>query len=317
MNKLLIAAASVLACIIIALAFAGDYFYGEAVQRGTEVDLHSEEEIPVTISEENIQLLEDAAEWYEEQEFEEVSMESHDGLLLAGDFLRSEDASGKAVILVHGFRGEREEMGDFVQFYHEQGFDVLIPDARGHGQSEGDYMGFGWHDRLDLVQWTELLVEEMDIRNLLLHGHSMGAAAVLMAGGEELPAEVAGIVADSGYTSANDILSYQLKHIYGLPAFPLIPVTSGITRIRSGFSFEEASALKQTAKNERPLLLIHGERDELVPISMSREIHEAAGNQSVLWTVPDAGHVKSYTVATGEYQERLEEFIGEHVRVGE
>ena len=313
MNKLLIVAASVLAFIVIALAFAGDYFYGEAVQRGTEVELHSEQEVPAAISEENIQLIEDAAEWYEEQEFEEVSMESHDELWLAGDFLRSEESSGKAVILVHGFRGEREEMGDFVQFYHEQGFDVLIPDARGHGQSEGDYMGFGWHDRLDLVQWSQLLVEEMDIRTMLLHGHSMGAAAVLMASGEELPPEVDGIIADSGYTSANDILSYQLQNIYGLPAFPLIPVTSGITRIRSGFSFGEASAVKQAEKNERPLFLVHGERDELVPVSMSREIHEAAGNQSVLWTVPDAGHVKSYTVATGEYQERLKEFIGENL----
>jgi uncharacterized protein len=313
MKKLLIAAASVLLFLIIALAFAGDYFYGEAVQRGADIELHSEEEVPVTISEENIQLIEDAAEWYEEQEFEEVAMESHDGLLLAGDFLRSEGSSGKAVILVHGFRGEGEEMGDFVQFYQEQGFDVLIPDARGHGQSEGDYMGFGWHDRLDLKQWTEFLVEEMDIRSMLLHGHSMGAAAVLMASGEALPAEVSGIIADSGYTSANDILSYQLQHIYGLPSFPLIPVTSGITRIRSGFSFGEASALKQTEKNERPLFLVHGERDELVPVSMSREILEAAGEQAVLWTVPDAGHVKSYEVATAEYQERLREFIGEHL----
>lgn len=309
MSKFSIVAISLLAFIIIALAFAGDFFFGEAVQRGTEVELYEEEEVPVTIALEDEQIIEEAAEWYEEQEFEMASILSYDDLRLEGDFLENEDSSGKAVILAHGFRGNREDMKNFVQFYYDQGFDVLIPDARGHGESEGDYIGFGWHDRLDIKQWTQLLIDEENSSDIFLHGVSMGAASVLMTSGEELPAAVKGVIADSAYTSAADILSYQLESIYNLPAFPLIPITSGITELRAGFTFNEASALEQAAKNALSLFIIHGDADELVPASMAEELHEAAGGDNMFWTVPDAGHVKAYTIATQEYQERLKRFI--------
>lgn len=309
MSKFSKVAISLLAFIIITLAFAGDFFYGEAVQRGNEVELHKEEEIPVTITPENEQIIEEAAEWYKEQEFETVSILSADDLSLEGDFLKNEDTGGKAVILAHGFRGNRENMADYVQFYYDQGFDVLIPDARGHGGSEGEYIGFGWHDRLDIKQWTQLLIDEENSSDIFLHGVSMGAATVLMTSGEELPPAVKGIIADSPYTSGVDILSYQLESLYNLPAFPLIPITSAITELRVGFNFYETSALEQTAKNTRPLFIIHGEADELVPTSMGEEVYEAAGGDKMFWTVPDAGHVKAYTVATQEYQERLMGFI--------
>ncbi|WP_033542851.1 alpha/beta hydrolase [Planococcus sp. CAU13] len=309
MSKFSKVAISLLAFIIIALAFAGDFFYGEAVQRGNEVELHSEEEIPVTINPDNEQIIEEAAQWYKEQEFEKVSIHTYDDLTLEGDFLKNEDSEGKSVILAHGFRGNREDMGDFVRFYYDQGFDVLIPDARGHGGSEGDYIGFGWHERLDIRQWTGLLIDEENSSDIFLHGISMGAATVLMTSGEELPPEVKGIIADSPYTSGADILSYQLRSIYNLPAFPLIPITSGVTKLRAGFNFYEASALEQAEKNTHPLFIIHGEADELVPTSMGEELYEAAGGDKMFWTVPDAGHVKAYTVATQEYQERLRGFI--------
>ncbi len=298
---------------MILLAVAGDYFYGEAVKRGTEVELHREEvAIPVSSNEVNGQIIEGASDWYDQQTFATVTIDSYDDLLLEADFLKNEESSGKAVILAHGFRSQREDMKNFIQFYYEQGFDILIPDSRGHGESQGDYIGFGWHDRLDFQDWIQKLMEEGS-SDIFLHGISMGAATVLMASGEELPPQVKGIIADSGYTSADDILSYQLQHLYNLPSFPIIQVTSGITKIRSGFTFGEASAIEQAAKNSRPLFIVHGEADELVPTSMAYEIAEAAGGEVTLWTLPGAGHVKSYTVATAEYQDRLKEFIDKSI----
>ncbi|WP_280771746.1 alpha/beta hydrolase [Salipaludibacillus daqingensis] len=314
MKKIITILISFLVLAVIALTFAGDYFYNEAVKRGTATELHREDEaIPVMVDRENERLIEEATEWYENQTFETLTMTSYDDLLLEGHFLEQENSADKTVLLAHGFRNERENMADFVQFYYDQGFDVFIPDLRGHGESEGDYIGFGWHDRLDLKQWTEQLIEEKNSSSIFLHGVSMGAATVLMTSGEELPSQVNGIIADSGYTSAEDILTYQLEHLYNLPSFPIMQVTSGLTQARAGFGFTEASAVDQVAKNNVPLFIIHGEADELVPESMSHQLYDAASGDKTLWTVPEAGHVKAYTVATTEYQQRLTDFIEENI----
>lgn len=129
-----------------------------------------------------------------------------------------------------------------------------------------------------------------------------------MASGEKLPEQVKGIIADSGYTTVLEELSHQLKYLYNLPAFPIMQVTSVITNIRAGYTFAEASALDSVAKNKLPLLIIHGDKDALVPTDMGKRIFEIAKSDKELWIVPGAGHTEAYTIAEQEYQEKLMEF---------
>src|SRR5690625_1658138 len=112
-------------------------------------------------------------------------------------------------------------MGKYAKIYYDLGFNILLPDARGHGESEGDYIGYGWHDRLDYLDWLTWLIEDKGADEIVVHGNSMGAALVLMLSGEDLPDEVKAIVADSGYSTVKAELAHQLKHIYNLPSFPL------------------------------------------------------------------------------------------------
>ncbi|WP_235988934.1 alpha/beta hydrolase [Aquibacillus kalidii] len=302
---------SILLVLLIILVGAGNYFYSESVKRGVQVELHSEPESVNAIAEQSNQLLDESLEWYEQNKnkFETVEQTSYDGLILKAQFLNNENGNGNAVILAHGYRGDHKHMSEFVKFYVDQGFDVLMPDARGHGQSEGDYIGYGWHDRIDYQGWINKLIKEQDTENIFLHGISMGAGLVLMTSGEELPEQVKGIIADSGYSSVEDELNYQLKNLYHLPSFPLMNITSLITKVRAGYTFEEASAIEQVKKNTRPLFLIHGDADELVPTYMANEIYDVANGDKQLWIVPKAGHTKSYSVATEEYQKRLTDFI--------
>lgn len=200
-------------------------------------------------------------------------------------------------------------MGKLTKFYYDRGFDILLPDARGHGESEGDYIGYGWHDRLDYVDWIHLLIEEYGTENIILHGNSMGAATVLMTSGEELPEEVKGIIADSSYSTIKDELAHQLQHLYGLPAFPLLEVTSVISKTRAGYMLGEGSATQQVKKNTLPLLIIHGEDDDLVPTDMAHEIYNEAGGEKELWLVPETGHTKAMDNITSEFQRRVGDFL--------
>ncbi|MBM7604892.1 fermentation-respiration switch protein FrsA (DUF1100 family) [Metabacillus crassostreae] len=303
--------------VLIFLVGAGNYFYNVAVNRSKEsIQLHGGSEdraetVSTTVEEEQQQQerLAEIMEWTEKQTFETIEMKSGDGLSLKADYLANEKPNGKAVILAHGYKGNSEQMPGVTMFYYEQGFDILKPNARGHGESEGDYIGYGWHDRKDYEQWIKLLINEKGKSQILLHGFSMGAATVLMTSGEDLPQEVKGVIADSGYTSVKEELSHQLKYLYNLPAFPLMEITSAVTKVRAGYTFTEASAIEQVKKNDLPLLLIHGDQDDLVPTAMANELYAAAKSEKDLWIVPGAGHTEAYTVDEMKYQQKLKSFF--------
>ncbi|MDQ0352867.1 fermentation-respiration switch protein FrsA (DUF1100 family) [Alkalibacillus filiformis] len=309
-KKLLIFLGSFFVVVLVGLAFAGNYFYDQGIKRGTEVELHREDEaVNVVATDESQMLIDEANDWYDEQDTEIVEITAYDDLNLVAQFIESDSDEQKAVILAHGFRNTSDNMGKLAKFYYDKGFDILIPDARGHGESEGDYIGYGWHDRHDYVDWIDVLIEEYSAEDIILHGNSMGAATVLMTSGEELPKQVRGIIADSGYSSVKDELAHQLNHIYGLPAFPLLEVTSVVTNIRAGYTLGKASAIDQVKQNELPLFIIHGEDDDLVPTEMAYEIAEATAGDYELWIVPGAGHTKVFDNVTEEFYERVRSFI--------
>lgn len=309
-KRLKIVIVGLLILIIAAILIIGNYFYNQSVKRGTEIELHKEVVVDEVLgSAESQEVLKRAKEWYVLQRLDKITINAYDELLLQADFIESATDNKKAVILVHGFRKTKEDMGDYTKFYHDLGYDILMPDLRGHGESEGDYYGFGWHDRLDMVEWINLLVEMYGMEEVILHGNSLGAATVLMTSGEELPDEVKGIVADSGYSTMKEELAHQLKNIYGLPGFPLLDITSVITKVRAGYFFGEASVMKQVKKNKVPLLIVHGDADDLVPTWMGEEIYAAATGEKQLWIVPDAGHIKAYEYETVEFEERLSDFL--------
>ncbi|WP_246942382.1 alpha/beta hydrolase [Bacillus pinisoli] len=318
-NKIIKVSAVTLVVMTVLLIIAGNYFYHIAINRSKEGPaLHGGGESVTAASlmetdEKQAKLLE-VMEWTNNQDFEIVEITTYDGLRLKGRFLKNEHSNGKAVILAHGYKGSSEQMPGVTKYYYELGFDVLKPDARGHGDSEGDYIGYGWHDRKDYVSWVNYLIDQENENQIFLHGFSMGAATVLMTSGETLPEQVKGIIADSGYTSVMDELSHQLRYLYHLPPFPIMEVTSLVTKIRAGYSFEEASALESVKKNRLPLFIIHGDIDQLVPTSMAYELYDGAvTDKKELWIVEGAGHTEAYTVAEEEYQIRLKEFLNSSV----
>ena len=103
-------------------------------------------------------------DWVKDQEFERLTLTSRDGLELSGYYLPANKPTNKLVILTHGYLGHALQMGLFGQHYYaDLGYNIFMPDARGHGESAGKYYGFGWQDRLDLIDWTHPLVETLGL----------------------------------------------------------------------------------------------------------------------------------------------------------
>lgn len=308
---------TILLCFLLALflllIIASLYFYNVAIARRPKEFLASS---PDLATDQFTELATFDTSWLNTHPFEEVEMKSYDGLLLRGYYLAAPQPTTKTALLAHGYNGSaKNDMGAFAKMYHEIfGYNVLMPDDRGHGASEGTYIGFGWPDRLDYVKWIQYLVQRIGPdAQIVLHGVSMGGATVLMTGGEELPGQVKCIIADCAYTSVRDILSYQARRLYRLPAFPLVPLVSLVCKIRAGYFFGEASALRQVSKTRLPLLFIHGAEDTFVPLAMLQPLYAASQAYKEQMIVPGAGHGLAYSADVAGYRKRVGEFLAKFV----
>ncbi|HEY5560314.1 MAG TPA: alpha/beta hydrolase [Clostridiaceae bacterium] len=296
--------------IIILLALlivASLYFYDVSIKVGKKafIDDEEDDEDPFVLDN----------RWLMAKDLEEVSINSHDGLKLCGYYLKSKEPSNKVAILVHGYTSEGRKNGGFARLYYQKlGYSILTPDDRGHGQSEGKYIGFGWHDRLDYLRWINYIIERNGRETqIVLHGLSMGGGIVLMVSGEKLPSNLKCIISDCAYTSMKEELSYQIKRMYRLPRLPLIQLTSIICRLRAGYYIGDASALKQVKKASVPILFIHGDADTFVPTKMVYELYEACMSEKKLLIIPKAGHAAAYYVEKEIYEKEVMNFVNKYV----
>lgn len=311
-----------LLAIVIVLVFgimygASVYFYKLAIERGPKDFLQGNEDLEVSSETLNYFLEGDWIDWREKQEFETLEIQSFDGLPLQGYYLQAKEPSRSFVVFAHGYLGRASDMTLFGKYYYEKlGFHLFTPDLRGHGESGGNYIGFGWHDRLDLIQWIdELIARHGEGIEIILHGLSMGASAVLMASGEELPPQVKAIVADSPYTSVYDLFAYHLKRMFHLPDQPILPMTSLVTKQKANYTLKEASALEQVKKAKLPILYIHGEADTFVPTEMSEVLYEATASETYRVTFPHSNHGEAVVLHREEFFEALTDFIDRYTEI--
>lgn len=294
---------------------AGVFFYKLAIERNSKDFLTGNADLKVSAEAMDVFTKGDWRTWVNEQDFEYWQQEAFDGITLQGYYLEAEEETNRTVVFAHGYLGRAQDMALFGQHYYDDlGYNMFTADSRGHGLSEGDYIGFGWHDRLDYVVWIHRIIEELgDDVEIVLHGVSMGAATVLMTAGEELPDNVKLVVADSPYTSVHDLFDYQLKRMFSLPSFPILPTTGIVTDISAGYNLKEASVVEQVKKADIPILYIHGGNDSFVPTAMTEELYENTESDKAIHIVPEASHGESIVLDREGYLEVMHNFLDKHL----
>ena len=241
---------------------------------------------------------------------ENVSIKSFDGLTLRGWYY--EYAPGAPIeLMMHGYRGDGErDLSGGVQRCFACGRSALVVDQRAGGRSDGKTITMGIHERRDCLSWVDFMVKKFgpDVK-IILTGISMGAATVVMAGGEELPPNVVGILADCGYSSAKEIM-YKVIREMGLPPKLSFPFVRMGAILFGHFDPVETSPAEALVKCKVPVIFFHGENDDFVPCDMSRRLYELCPTRKAIMTVPGAGHGLSYALQPKEYREFLGDFFG-------
>ncbi|MDR0404519.1 MAG: alpha/beta hydrolase [Oscillospiraceae bacterium] len=250
---------------------------------------------------------------YERAPKRDIYATGFDGLKLHAKVLHSGSPSEKWCILCHGYGGVGVVVHKAALKFKELGYNLLIPDLRGFGETKCDYIGWGWHDRLDVASWVKVILSINEGASIVLYGVSMGAATVMAASGEEMPKNVKVVVEDSGYSSLWDEFLYQYRLLYGAPHFPVLNLASATSKLRAKYSFKEVNIVKQVSKSRLPILFIHGDRDTFVPIKMVHDLHDAAKTKKQKLIIQGARHVEALITNEKLYWDSVRRFIGNFV----
>lgn len=248
--------------------------------------------------------------WFKAQEVERVVLPAYDGTPLVALYAHNPRPRG-TVILFHGYRCDGyRDFSCVYKYYYELGYSLLNVFQRAHGQSGGQYICFGVKERFDCRDWASYVCDRFGPEHdIFLGGISMGSTTVLMASELELPKSVRGIIADCGFTSPYEEFKQVLTHRIHLPVHPFLDIANVFCRLFAGFGLNDCSTVDAMRVNKLPVLFIHGEADNLVPASFTRENYEACLAPKSLISVPSAGHGFSYLMQTERCQWALRAFL--------
>ena len=287
----------------------GNYFYNLALNPFTSKDMIFGDDDDDT----SLEVEADVNWLIKDSNYIDTYITSSDNLKLHAYEVKNENKTDKWAIVVHGYTSEGKLLSSKAKHLYNMGYNVLVPDLRSHGTSEGNYIGMGWHDRLDIIDWINYIVKNNPKSEIALHGTSMGSATVLMVSGEKLPSNVKAIVADCGYTSVYDEFSYQLKQLFNLPAFPIMNFSDVVTHIRAGYCLNDASAINQVKKSTTPILYIHGDKDDFVPYYMMDELYNATNSEKEKLTIEGGEHANSDLVNPKLYWSTVNSFLEKYI----
>jgi fermentation-respiration switch protein FrsA (DUF1100 family) len=225
--------------------------------------------------------------------YEDVNFKSSDGTNLHGWFLKARASKPKGTIVFsHGNAGSLGHHLGFVMWMAEAGYQVFMYDYRGFGKSSGELNRRGMVE--DAKAAFQYIQTRKDVRSdrLISYGHSLGGAKSLAALAESRPDGLKAIVVDGAFSS------YQAmaKQVAG--------------EIGSELITDEFSPKDLIAKiTKTPLLVVHGQKDQVVPFSQGKEIFDLANEPKTLFDVKDGTHGDTLSRDAGAYRKKMIEWL--------
>lgn len=291
------------------LVFTGAYTFVYACARRKELPWLVEADIKKTSYGKYYKHIMFSHNWLKNHNAQDVFTTSNDGLKLHAYWVPAEKAKG-TVLFAHGYRSTYlVDFGLAMEYYHNRGLNLLIPDQRTHGQSEGRFITFGVKESEDMRQWAKYHNAHLCRCPIMLSGMSMGASTMLFLADQDVPDNVKGIIADCGFTSPHAILSVVFRKVTHIPACICLWMTDICARIVAHFGLKEKDTRIVLQNSKLPVLIVHGTKDNFVPCEMSKQAYEKCAEPKKLLLVEGADHGLSFIVDRENYEKAIVAFF--------
>lgn len=235
---------------------------------------------------------------------------AEDNLAVRGWFVPATAPSDKVIIVLHGKGQNRGSYLPFGAVLAKNGYNVLLFDFRGHGETAGQSYTFGYYEQRDVAgAVTYLKRQGYQAEHMGMLGYSLGAVAGLLAFSQD---DVKAMVSDSAFADLGPRLDLALSDYLDPPLEPLLlPGIETAATFLTGLDINKVRPIEAVRHlGNRHILLIHGDRDTTAPYTDSVELKNAAGDNAELWIVPGAKHALSYEKDPQGYTERVLAFFG-------
>ncbi len=244
----------------------------------------------------------------------EVTIVRGAGVDLAAWYFANPRDAGCAVVMLHGFSGDKSEVLGATPIFWRRGCDIVVYDARGHGESSRALLTYGVHEREDLLRVVEWLAARTNLprSRIGLAGWSYGAATAIQAAAE-VGGDVGFVVADSSYSSLGDIAGVQAEKMFGSWAKLLVPGALLVSAVRAGWDGGRPAPATAIEDVRSPVLLIHSRQDGFTPVEQSEQIYAASNQARTRLVIPawEAPHAHSFTANPVEYTAVVDSFLAQ------
>ena len=246
--------------------------------------------------------------------YENVTFKTEDQVQLKGWFITSPEESNKTIILMHGWGMNRSDIFKNTYFLRDLSFNLFYFDFRALGESGGKTSSIGYLELKDIKAAISFLKETRPqfCEKIGLYGLSMGGMVALCETAHN--PEIACVVAEASYYSFRRVVSRWAWLHHHIPYFPLLPIVLHYIRKNLGVNPERFSPKYNIPKiAPRPVFLIHGRYDNLVPAAQAKLLYKKAGEPKQIWLVPGAKHNKCAEVGGFEYKQKLADFYKKYL----
>lgn len=256
-----------------------------------------------------------AARQYHSATLQDVVIVAQDGITLKAWYAVPENDNGSAIILLHGVSDNREGVAGYGRIFLKEGYRILLPDARAHGESGGELATYGVRESDDIHRWVNWLEQS---RPMCVYGfgESMGAAQLL----QSLKGETrfCAVIGESPFATFNGVAYERAARYARMPSWfgrtvlrPMVGLALFYARHRYGIDVSEANPAEAVAQSQVPMLLIGDEKDVDIPPHHVEDLGKL-NPEAVVWIAKGAPHTGAWSTDPGVFERYTTGFVARH-----
>lgn len=241
-------------------------------------------------------------------DYEDVTFAPQHGDHMLEGWWFSRPESQRVIIACTGYRGSKSLLIGIGTALWRAGYNVLLFDYHGHGTGRGAPVTLGYREVQDFYGALNYVNTRVEDAHIGVIGYSMGASIAIM--GSAKRQEVRAVVADSPFSSHVDVVAHNVSRVLRVSGRPIALLADYFLPPIAGYRGRDVEPVREVAAiAPRPVLVIHGTADTLIPFEHGKKVYEAARQPKEFWVGEGAEHCGTYFLDRPGYCERVAAFF--------